>query len=307
MQRGPHRHANGTIVAKQGEGMARRKRKSGGEDLMDVIALLPWWAGMAIAITSYLFFHALAKRPPPTLTNANQIGAALPGLWLSGVSVALQYVAPLLCLAGAAASFFRRKERETLARSVTSSKSADALDGMSWQEFEMLTGEAFRLQGFDVEEQGGTQADGGVDLVARRGSEIYLVQCKQWRALKVGVDVVRELYGVMAARGAAGGYVVTSGQFTEDARAFAEGRNVRLIDGGKLFGMLQPAKASLAEKGSRRFAREEAAPARVAAVPVTPSCPICSGKMVRRTASKGANAGAQFWGCSTFPKCRGTR
>jgi hypothetical protein len=39
----------------------------------------------------------------------------------------------------------------------------------------------------------------------KSGSEEFLVQCKQWRAFKVGVVVVRKLYGVMAAKGAAGG------------------------------------------------------------------------------------------------------
>ncbi|MFP4500237.1 MAG: hypothetical protein ACLFTT_04485 [Candidatus Hydrogenedentota bacterium] len=29
--------------------------------------------------------------------------------------------------------------------------------------------------------------------------------------------------------------------------------------------------------------------------------------MAVRTARKGANAGAQFWGCSAYPQCRGTR
>ena len=38
-----------------------------------------------------------------------------------------------------------------------------------------------------------------------------------------------------------------------------------------------------------------------------PRCPICGEKMVIRTARKGANVGAQFMGCSQFPKCRGTR
>lgn len=51
----------------------------------------------------------------------------------------------------------------------------------------------------------------------RKGSELHLVQCKQWKAFKVGLDVVRQLYGVMAARGAAGGFVVTSGTFTVPA------------------------------------------------------------------------------------------
>jgi restriction system protein len=33
----------------------------------------------------------------------------------------------------------------------------------------------------------------GVDLALTKGTEKFLVQCKQWKAYKVGVDVVREL------------------------------------------------------------------------------------------------------------------
>ncbi len=33
-------------------------------------------------------------------------------------------------------------------------------------------------------------------------------------------------------------------------------------------------------------------------------CPKCGSAMVRRVAKRGENAGNQFWGCSTFPKCR---
>lgn len=33
-------------------------------------------------------------------------------------------------------------------------------------------------------------------------------------------------------------------------------------------------------------------------------CPRCGSKMVLRTATKGTNAGKQFWGCERFPKCR---
>jgi restriction system protein len=28
---------------------------------------------------------------------------------------------------------------------------------------------------------------------------------------------------------------------------------------------------------------------------------------VRRTAKRGANAGGEFWGCTGYPACRGTR
>lgn len=33
-------------------------------------------------------------------------------------------------------------------------------------------------------------------------------------------------------------------------------------------------------------------------------CPACGSTMALRTAKSGVNAGRQFWGCSTFPKCR---
>jgi restriction system protein len=64
----------------------------------------------------------------------------------------------------------------------------------------------------------------GVDLMLRRDKEKFFVQCSE--TFKVGVQVVRELYGVMAAKVAAGGFVVISGSFTEEAIAFASGRNV---------------------------------------------------------------------------------
>ena len=38
-----------------------------------------------------------------------------------------------------------------------------------------------------------------------------------------------------------------------------------------------------------------------------PSCPLCSESMVLRTARKGRNPGNQFYVCSRFPRCKGTR
>ena len=39
---------------------------------------------------------------------------------------------------------------------------------------------------------------------------------------------------------------------------------------------------------------------------VTPLCPDCAQPMKKRMARKGRNAGNEFWGCSTYPKCKGT-
>lgn len=38
--------------------------------------------------------------------------------------------------------------------------------------------------------------------------------------------------------------------------------------------------------------------------PQTLKCPKCNGNLVLRTATRGANAGNQFYGCSNYPKCR---
>jgi restriction system protein len=141
--------------------------------------------------------------------------------------------------------------------------------------------------------------------VLRKGSEKFLVQCKQWRAFKVSVEIVRELYGVMAATGAAGGFVVTSGRYTEDAVQFAQGRNVTLIDGPQLHAMIKAAQVA-----SSRAAPNGVPPAQPAVSPASPAeiaCPLCGKAMVRRTARRGANAGDVFWGCSAYPTCKGTR
>jgi len=38
-----------------------------------------------------------------------------------------------------------------------------------------------------------------------------------------------------------------------------------------------------------------------------PVCPDCAVPMRRRKAKAGRNAGQEFWGCSAYPKCNGTR
>ena len=39
----------------------------------------------------------------------------------------------------------------------------------------------------------------------------------------------------------------------------------------------------------------------------TPLCPKCNSSMVKRLARKGSNSGNYFWGCSRYPRCKGTR
>lgn len=289
--------------------MARRKRTGPIVDLMELVAMLPWWVGVALALLSYLLLRGVAAEPVSAVPQPGQMSAAIAQtVWKTFASVG-QYLLPLVCLSGAGLSAWQRQQRKTLVADVAQSKASDALDGMSWREFEMLVSQGFRLQGYQVLETGGGGADGGVDLVltkpGQNGSEKFLVQCKQWRAYRVGVDVVRELYGVMAARGAAGGFVVTSGRFTEAAVNFATGRNVKLLDGPKLHRLIRQARSG-ADASPARSAAASAAPS-ASSPPQASCCPLCTQPMVRRTAKRGANAGGEFWGCTGYPTCRGTR
>ncbi|NLY59840.1 MAG: restriction endonuclease, partial [Gammaproteobacteria bacterium] len=187
----------------------------------------------------------------------------------------------------------RRKKLMTDVQAAT--QPGKAIDGLSWRQFEQLVGETFRRQGYRITETGGNGPDGGVDLILRKDGEKHLVQCKHWRSLKVGVAVIREFFGAMAVEGAAGGFVVTSGRFTQEAQNFASGRNIQLIDGSVL-------KQWIVQYKSQQTApvSESAATAQ----PQSPSCPRCNAVMIKRTAKRGPNAGNAFWGCSDYPRCR---
>lgn len=90
------------------------------------------------------------------------------------------------------------------------------------RDFECLVAEILLRRGYDVIVTRASR-DGGVDIYASRIEPnglhgLYLVQCKrQSQRNTVGVRPVRELYGVVCARNATGGIVVTTSFFTSPA------------------------------------------------------------------------------------------
>ena len=226
-----------------------RKSSTNLSAMIELVALVPWWVGVALAVVSYVWLHAVASGPLVVAAPASgHLADAMVGAVWHGWATALQYVLPIIGLAGSAVSAWRARARRRLLARAGTGTAGQAITDMTWQEFELLISEAFRHQGYAVMETGGGGADGGVDLVLRKGTEKFLVQCKHWRARQIGVAPVRELYGVVAARGASGGFLVTSGQFTENARFFVRSVPIKLIDGRVLAtwiaagtGMTEPA------------------------------------------------------------------
>jgi restriction system protein len=118
---------------------------------------------------------------------------------------------------------------------------AGEIRAMKWANVQLLLAEAFRLQGFLVKEIGGELAD--MVLVKEEGT--WLVDCRHWAATEVGANAPGQLYGAMGRLGAKGGFVVTAGKFTTDAREFARGLNVELVAGRELARMLEMAKETI--------------------------------------------------------------
>lgn len=283
--------------------MAGRRNNSTFEDFIVITSRLPWWLSLLLAAVAWFGLHALAMREITAAKGLSNLSLVMIEQIIHGVAMAAQYVLPLLFVASAFLSLLKQWRRRSLFNSVDAGTVSKSDQSLSWQQFEQLTGETFRRRGFQVTENDKGGADGGIDLVLQKDGEKYLVQCKQWRAFKVGVSVVRELYGVMAAEGAAGGFIVTSGRFTKEASDFAQGRNVELVDGVELQRWIEAAgRANRLEPVST-----------LGDQPLAPNwqpersicCPKCQATMVRRTAKRGSNAGNSFWGCSRYPACRG--
>ena len=317
------------------------KKTSLFEDLFHIASKLPWWISALIAVSSGVYLHSVATAPMPVYSDPQHLQSVLfSTVWRTFATFG-QYLVPLIFAGGAIASIIQRRRPRKLFDSATTTK-GNPLLSITWHEFELLVGEALRRRGYSVRETGQNGPDGGIDLIARKDGETYVVQCKQWRSVQVGVPVVRELYGAMAAEGAVGGFVVTSGTFTKPARDFAAGRNVQLVDGSVLKQWIAEAKKP-GPKPTVELAPERVEPAIVepvvvvtpspapapipvqaptpnatqpvtreaepepAALPPAPLCPHCRKTMVIRVARTGANAGGNFWGCVAYPKCRGIR
>lgn len=106
------------------------------------------------------------------------------------------------------------------------SKNPTDLYQLSSRRFEELTAEILMRKGYKVELTPATR-DGGKDIYAAHkddlGSFLYLVECKKYDPNhKVGVKVIRDLYGVLSKEKATYGIVVTTSDFTKPAQEFQE-------------------------------------------------------------------------------------
>jgi restriction system protein len=147
---------------------------------------------------------------------------------------------------------------------VLSAAAADdllAVSGLSRKEIEQLVAEAYRRQGYQVDELGAAAGESDAGMLLCKATQRVLLQCKYWKTRKLAEMPVRELYGMMAAQNANAGILITSGSFTLEASRFAGYGRIQLIDGPRLLAMLQQGAAAdtrsppAAESSARQPAR----------------------------------------------------
>jgi len=216
--------------------MARRK-----ESGIDVVASMPWPVGIVLGLMGYIAIRYGVGWYFGAMNNPYWSG--LRTLEASGIYAPLDWIVLIGCWIAALASFMGRGRRRRL---LDAQSGANSLRGMDWREFEMLTGEAFRRQGYDIVENGLGGADGGIDLILRKDGKTFLVQCKQWRHKCVDVKVVREMFGVLVHEGADAMKIVALGDYTPDARRFAQGKPIELIDGSQLLATVRSVQSKKA-------------------------------------------------------------
>ncbi len=113
---------------------------------------------------------------------------------------------------------------------------------MSGYEFEDFIANLLRQKGFKVT-QTDYSNDGGVDLIAEYNQPLfsgkYIVQCKKYTDNLVGQPELRDLYGVVMSESANKGILITTSDFTTQAKNFAKGKNLELINGKILNSMIE--------------------------------------------------------------------
>ena len=170
--------------------------------LFAILLRSPWWVSSVIAVAVIAALRFLM----PTMYA---VAAALPFI---GIALYVAY----------------RQLREPSGKRVA--RTLERLRALPWDEFAGEMAKAYAREGYEVQRLAHAKAD----FALLRGGRTTLIACKRWKATRTGVEPLRELDAVRRAEEASECVYVAAGEVTEQARAFAEQRNIRLVGGVEL-------------------------------------------------------------------------
>lgn len=268
----------GTGLAAFGGDMARRTRDGDGLGL--VLQL------MALAVVGFMFVPGARE----WLRGVAFVGLGVVGV--IGVGVLVWFL--VRKRKGEGARLEAKVGSESRGGAISKVEVAERLRGIDWFQFEKVAGAVYEKLGFQVRRLGGAKPDGGIDLILEKEGEQTAVQCKHWKLSKVKLPQVREFLGALTHAEIRRGVFITLHGYTDDAKGLAEQHGIATLD--------EEGFSRLFEEANGRFDPDLMA----VLLDARKFCPKCESEMTLRRAERGSNAGGQFWGCSKFPRCKGT-
>ena len=204
-------------------------------------------------------------------------------------------------------------------------------DSMPGEQFEEFCADILRGNGYQNVELTPTTGDHGIDILARKDGVKYAIQCKRY-SKPVGNKAIQEAYSGKTIYNADVAVVMTNTDFTSQAIHDATKLNV-LLWGRDKIDSLQKSKFSYdsveeIKKLKEKINNNDSGTLGTKKTEIKNIedgdninwirtlknggkeeiiCPKCGGKLVIRTAKRGANTGSQFYGCSNYPNCKYTR
>ncbi|WP_414495395.1 restriction endonuclease [Stenotrophomonas maltophilia] len=135
-----------------------------------------------------------------------------------------------------------------------------ALAGMHWREFSVLVRRMLREQRglHELSDTTEESREPSSDFLLSDGPNTWLVSCKHGLAYRIGTAAVNELGAAARLAGAKGGVLLTEGRIERDGRSAAEKQAVEVLDGPRLWPLLQPYLPADIESRVRTRARHEA-------------------------------------------------
>jgi restriction system protein len=171
--------------------------------LFAILLRSPWWASILLALGSFgvlrIFFD--------------------PGL--------AAFAALPFAVIGAYAAW-KQLRRPGAKRVAATLERARALP---WDGFCAALEQGFRREGYGV-------LRNGDELQLTHNGRVTLVACKRWKAVRTGVEPLREFDAATAARGAHERLYVAAGEVTDQARAYAAQKQIRLLQDEELAKLL---------------------------------------------------------------------
>jgi len=138
----------------------------------------------------------------------------------------------------------RRRRAARAYQGFTQPASEGPLQDTNWREFQLLIGDAFRLQGYHIVTMGADWANEGADLVLRRSGKTLLAAYRHWNVATVGPEPVHDLRSAIKKLGADGGMLLTLGNVSAPARAAAQAAAIDLLDGERLVAIIRHVQAT---------------------------------------------------------------